>query len=61
MKLTLEPTETQDFLTVSVRSNDDHSSIGAVIDLIVALLTAWGFSKDVIRDGMEAWLGEDGE
>lgn len=58
MKLTLSPESEKGFVTVSVSNGDDHANIEAVMDLLVALLVAWGYDKDVVIEAMRECADE---
>ena len=61
MKLTLTPTEDKTYVTVSVESMHDDLTVTAVMDLIVGLLLAWGYSRSNIAKGMEEWMERKGD
>jgi len=57
VKLTLEPESEKGFVTVSVANGDDHANIAALMDLLVALLVAWGYHRDSVIEAMQEYRG----
>lgn len=52
MKLTLEPESEKGFVTVTVANGNDHATVEAVLDLLIALLVAWGYHRESVIEAM---------